>query len=87
VPAKKLKGVDMRVRDALTKNVNRLVNVRYRNSSNRVNALAKDSGVGRSTVQRILDPETYDSVGPSIDTVAQIAQALNCRPYELLVDD
>lgn len=83
--AKKQKLVNDRVRSALTFNVNRRLNELYDGEPNKVVALAKHSGVGRSTVQRVLDPDTYGPVGPSIDTVAELARALECEPHELLV--
>jgi hypothetical protein len=59
----------------------------YSGEANKIVALAKESGVGRSTIQRIVDPATYAPVGPSIDVVGEIAGALGCEPYELLVPE
>lgn len=74
-------------RRTLTENVRARVEARYKNQRNKVKALAEESGVGRSTIQRVLKPDTYGSVGPSIDTLTQIANALKCEPFELLKSD
>lgn len=58
--------------------------VRYKGQRDMIRAFAEESGVGRSTVQRIVDPDTYGSYGPTIDTMALMAKALRCEPHELL---
>ena len=83
---KSLKVPDEKLRRVLTRNVAARVDRAFGNAPNKVTAMAKASGVGRSTIQRILDPDTYGSIGPSIDTVSHIAEALDCEPHELLQD-
>jgi hypothetical protein len=71
-------------RRLVTENVVRRMDARYRHSPNKVTSLAEESGVGRSTIQRIVDPDTYGSYGCSIDTLALLARALKCEAHDLL---
>jgi DNA-binding Xre family transcriptional regulator len=57
---------------------------RFRGEPDLVRALAEYAGVSRSTVRRITDA---DVIGASVDTLTQIATALHCEPYELLMPD
>jgi transcriptional regulator with XRE-family HTH domain len=57
---------------------------RFPRESDRVRTLAEASGVSRSTVQRALEA---DVLGASVDTITQMANALHCEPYELLMPD
>lgn len=84
--AKQPKYVAHKERRILSENVVRRMNARYKDVGNKIMALAEESGVGRSTIQRIAYPETYGSYGPTIDTMAQLARALRCESYDLLKD-
>jgi hypothetical protein len=84
--AKRPKYVAHKERRVITENVNRLMRARYKDKRNQVLALAEESGVGRSTVQRIVDPETYGSYGPTVDTMVLLAKALRCECKDLLED-
>lgn len=57
---------------------------RFPYAPDRVRALSDASGVARSTIQRLLE---VDVAGASIDTVTQLANALHCEAYELLIPD
>lgn len=46
-------------------------------------ALEKASGVGQSTISRVLKGET----GVGLDQLAALAEAFDVPPFELLVDD
>jgi hypothetical protein len=65
----------------LAQNINRLMDQRYKESSNRPMALAKDAGVTLSTVQRTISRET----GASIDTLEAFAKVFGLAPFQLLV--
>lgn len=69
------------MREVLAQNVNRMMEQRYRESSNRPMALAKDAGVSLSTVQRTLSREA----GASIDTVESFAKVFGLSAYQMLV--
>jgi hypothetical protein len=84
--AKRPKYVAHKERRLISENVTRRMNERYKEKKNRINALAEESGVGRSTVQRIVDPATYGSYGPTVDTMALLARALRCESKDLLDD-
>src|SRR5262245_14333644 len=72
------KYVAHRERRLLTLNVKMRMEQRYKGKRNKILAFSEESGVGRSTIQRIVDPETYGSYGPTIDTMALMAKALRC---------
>lgn len=57
---------------------------RYPEAPDRVRALSDASGIARSTIQRLLE---IDVAGASIDTLSQLANALHCEPYELLMPE
>lgn len=78
------KFVATRTRKVLAENVRSRMDERYAREPDRVRALSEVSGVSRSTVQRVLEA---DVVGVSIDTLTQMANALHCEPYELLMQD
>lgn len=69
------------MREVLAQNINRLMESRYRESTNRPMALAKDAGVTLSTVQRTLSRET----GASIDTLESFAKVFGLAAYQLLM--
>ncbi len=69
------------MREVLAQNVNRLMDQRYKESSNRPLALSKDAGVSLSTVQRTLSREA----GASIDTVELFARVFGLPAFQLLV--
>lgn len=69
------------LREVLAQNINRLMDQRYKESSNRPLALAKDAGVSLSTVQRIISREA----GASIDTVEAFATVFGLPAFQILV--
>lgn len=69
------------MREVLAQNINRLMDQRYKESSNRPMALAKDAGVSLSSVQRTLSRET----GASIDTVESFSKVFGLSTYQLLM--
>lgn len=71
------------LREVLAQNVNRLMEQRYRDVTNRALALAKDSGMSLSSVQRTLSREQ----GASIDKVEALAKVLipDLPAFQLLV--
>ena len=68
------------MREVLAQNINRLMEQRYKESSNRPMALARDAGVSLSSVQRTLSRE----VGASIDTVEAFARVFGLQAFQLL---
>lgn len=71
--------------ELLGRNVETRMQERYatiESDSERVKALAKASGVGRSTIWRIIKGETATSV----DKLAKLARALDVSPEHLLRD-
>jgi transcriptional regulator with XRE-family HTH domain len=78
------KFVAVRTRKVLASNLRSQMTERFERAPDRVRALSEVSGVSRSTVQRVLEA---DAVGISIDTLTQLANALHCEAYELLVPD
>lgn len=81
--AKRPKFIATRSRKILGENVRRKMEQRYPDEGDKFTALAESCGnsPSRSTINRIIDGE----VGPSIDTITQLANALHCEPWELLV--
>jgi len=77
----KKRKVPGEMRELLAQNINRLMEQRYRENSNRPMALAKEAGVSLSTVQRTLSREA----GASIDTVEAFAKVFSLPPFQLLV--
>lgn len=69
------------MREVLAQNLNRLMEQRYKESSNRPLALAKDARLSLSSVQRTLSRET----GASIDTVESFAKVFGLPPFQLIV--
>lgn len=69
------------MRSILADNVKRVMEHHYRDSPNKPMALAKDSGLAFSTVQRILAAR----VGASLDNIEAIAAPLQLSTYQLLV--
>lgn len=69
------------MRELLAQNINRLMEQRYKESSHRAMALAKEAGVSLSSVQRTLSRET----GASIDTIESFARVFGLPPFQLLV--
>jgi transcriptional regulator with XRE-family HTH domain len=70
-----------RVQDAMDKHYFGL-----RSQTQKIERLAKESGVGRPTVQRILDPETHGTYSPGLTKVDKIAKALKVPLPYLLTD-
>lgn len=77
----KKRKVPGEMRELLAQNINRLMEQRYRDSSNRPMALAKEAGVSLSTVQRTLSREH----GASIDTLERFARVFGLPSFQLLV--
>lgn len=78
-----------RAAEVLSKNVISRARERYKHASSvhgLMDSLRKESGVGRSTLQRIFDPGTYGFHGTTLDTMVKIAMALRCEVHELLMD-
>src|SRR4051812_4397512 len=69
------------MREVLAQNLNRLMEQRYKESSNRPLALANDAGVSLSSVQRTLSRET----GASIDTVEAFSKVFGLPPFQMIV--
>jgi DNA-binding Xre family transcriptional regulator len=82
--ARRPKFIAARTRRVLADNVKARMKERFRDEPDLVRALAESAGVSRSTVQRTMDAEV---IGISIDTLTQMANALHCEPYELLMAD
>jgi lambda repressor-like predicted transcriptional regulator len=78
------KFIATRTRKVLADNVRSRMEERFKNEPDMVRALSEQSGVSRSTVQRVLNA---DMIGASIDTLTQMANALHCDPYELLLPE
>lgn len=62
-------------------NVRALMDLHYREHSNKPMALAKAAGISLSSVQRVLLAKT----GPSVDTIEMIAAAFQMSCYQLLI--
>lgn len=69
------------MRSILAFNTQLLMDKHYEKSSNKPKALAKDSQVRMSTIQRMLKAEN----GASLDTIEQVAAAFNLSAYQLLI--
>lgn len=69
------------MRELLAQNINRLMEQRYKESSNRPMALSKEAGVSLSSVQRTLSRAT----GASVDTLEVFAKVFGLPPFQLLV--
>ena len=57
-----------------------LMEIKYKASSNKPKALAKDAGISLSSVQRAISGET----APNLDTVEAIVNALGSNPAAML---
>ena len=69
------------MRQVLAQNVRGLLEIHYRDATDRPRALAKDAGVSLSTVQRIINLE----VGASLDNLEAVAGAFQLSAYQLLI--
>lgn len=69
------------MRAILAANVKALMELHYREHTNRPRALAKDAGVSLSTVQRVLAAD----VGASLDNIEAIAACFQLSTYQLLI--
>lgn len=79
-----------RARETLQRNVLALMRARYGDTSPKltpqIEELARDSGVGPSTIARIVAPEIYGHHKTNVDIVERLAKALRCETYELLME-
>lgn len=74
--------------EILNENVRIRMRLRYSdqpNTTQRIRALARESGVGKSTIQRLVDPRTYGEHRTSLPVIEALAKALRCETFELLV--
>jgi hypothetical protein len=83
-PMKRPKYTATRTRRVIAANVLVKMELRYRGVGDKFKALAEDAGTSLSTIQRATQPDSY-STGISVDVLTQIAMALRCEPYELLM--
>lgn len=72
-------------RRVLAANVSALASATFRTRPDVPLALAKETGFSKSTIQQIMDPDTYGSRGASIDLLDRLAKALDVQPYQLLL--
>jgi transcriptional regulator with XRE-family HTH domain len=73
----------------LSKRLREAMDQRYPNSPNdtqKIAKLAKEAGVGRGTIQRILDPKTHGPRSTGIEKVEQLAKALRVELSWMLTD-
>lgn len=82
--ARRPKFVATGTRRVLADNLRARMEERFAGKPDLVRALSDYAGVSRSTVRRVLEA---DVIGASIDTITQMANALHCEPYELLMPD
>lgn len=68
-------------REVLAQNLNRMMESRYKDASNRPLALARDAGVSLSTVQRTLGRAS----GTTIDTIEAFSKVFAIQVYQMLV--
>jgi hypothetical protein len=69
------------LRKQFAQNLARLMDQRYKESTNRPKALAKDTGFSLSSIQRTLDCET----GATVDTIERYGEVFGLPPFQLLV--
>jgi hypothetical protein len=69
------------MRHVLARNVRKLMEHHFSESSNRPKSLAKAAGLSLSTVQRMIAAEN----GASLDNIESVALALQVSPYQLLI--
>lgn len=81
---KRPKHVALGARKLLAANILARMEARYKNVGDKSTALAEDAGCTLSTVQRATKPDRYGN-GVTIDIIDQLAKALRCEPYELLL--
>jgi hypothetical protein len=81
---KRPKYAAVRTRRIIAENVIARMETRYHGIGDKFKALAEDAGTSLSTVQRATDPDHY-ATGITVDVLTQIAMALRCEPYELLM--
>lgn len=79
VPTRKRK-VPHVLRETLAANVGAMMEIVYRDAGSKTRALAHDTTVSHSTVQRILSCAS----GATIDNIAAFAEALGVLPWQLL---
>jgi DNA-binding Xre family transcriptional regulator len=75
------KRVDEEIRTILANNVRWRMQDLFIQESDKPKALAKRAGLYKSRVQNILSKDQ----GISIDVLASLATALECKPYHLLI--
>ena len=59
---------------------------RLREHADKAKELSRLSGVGKSTINRYLNPEGLDYAYPGLDKILKIALVLGIKSYELLLD-
>lgn len=75
-------------RELLASNVYARMVARYRGLATdnaRIVKLSKESGVGRRTIQRVLQPERHQH-DVTLGSIEDLAKALRCEVYELLLE-
>lgn len=75
---KKIPGI---MRAVLAANIAALMEHKFQGADNKPMKLAKSAGCSLSTVQRAISMEA----GASIDTIEQLALALDVSPYQLII--
>jgi DNA-binding Xre family transcriptional regulator len=81
---KRPKFTATRTRRVIAANVLVRMEIRYRGIGDKFKALAEDAGTSLSTIQRATQPDRHNT-GITVDVLTQIAMALRCEPYELLL--
>lgn len=71
------------MRVVLARNVRKLMDLHFRESTNRPKSLALAAHVSLSTVQRILSAET----GATVDNIEAVASAFQMSAYQLLIPE
>ena len=76
----KIPGV---LRHIVGNNVRQLMEVRFHLQGDKVRALAAKSGIGKTSIDRIIKGQT----GVNIDYIEDLAEALDVSSYQLLIPD
>lgn len=77
-----------RIRRILADNLIRRIENRYKEKkslSAQILELQSESRVGKSTIWRAVDPARYPDSDITIGKLAEIAKALRCETFELLI--
>lgn len=75
----------MELRLVIASNLKRLMDQADDEELRRAKILAAKAGLGRRTINRLLNPEEYPGYAPNLETLVILAEKLQAEPWEFLL--